>query len=77
MLSLADQLVKVLNINARNEKHGTDDVLAVDLHLQARVSNNELALFSPTLKSSFYHKDDSKQGDLVTDKTHLPNLKNP
>ncbi|NSX14039.1 hypothetical protein HTY52_08135 [Cupriavidus taiwanensis] len=77
MLELDTELVKILHINTRNEKHGDDNVLGVDLKLQARLSNDVLSQFSPTLKSSFYHKDESVQGDLVTDAGYLPNLKNP
>lgn len=77
MLELESQLVKIKHINTRNEKHGEDNVLSVDLKLQARVSNDLLAQFSPTLKSSFYYKDESVQGDLVSDAAYLPNLKNP
>ncbi len=77
MLELDTQLVKIQHINTRTEKHGEDSVLGVDLKLQARVSNDLLAQFSPTLKSSFYHKDEAVQGDLVTDAGYLPNLKNP
>ncbi len=77
MLELENQMVKILHVNARNERHGDEQVLAVDLRLQARMSNDALAMFSPTMKSSFYHKDDSVQGDLVKDAGYLPNLKNP
>ncbi len=77
MLELDTELVKILHINTRNEKHGDDNVLGVDLKLQARLSNDVLSLFSPTLKASFYHKDEGVQGDLVTDAGYLPNLKNP
>ena len=61
----------------RNERHGDEQVLGMDMRLQTRMGNEALAMFSPTLKSSFYHKDDSVQGDLVTTADHLPNLKNP
>ncbi|MGE8367036.1 hypothetical protein ACU4HD_12175 [Cupriavidus basilensis] len=77
MLELDTEMVRINHINTRNEKHGDDNVLGVDLKLQARLSNDALALFSPTLKSSFYHKDDAVQGDLVTDAGYLPNLKHP
>jgi len=77
MLELETQLVKVMHVNVRNEKHGDEPVLGMDLRCRAMLSNDDLAMFSPTLKSSFYHKDDSVQGDLVTDKHYLPNLKNP
>ncbi|USE79024.1 hypothetical protein NDR89_20520 [Cupriavidus gilardii] len=77
MLELDTELVKITHINTRNEKHGDEPVLAVDLKLQARLSNDVLSLFSPMLKASFYHKDESVQGDLVTDPGYLPNLKHP
>ncbi|GAA7772096.1 hypothetical protein RN01_29320 [Cupriavidus sp. SHE] len=77
MLELDTDLVKINHVNPRNEKHGEDSVLAVDLKLQARLSNDVLSLFSSTLKSAFYHKDEAVQGDLVTDAGYLPNLKNP
>jgi len=77
MLDFESTLVRVKHINNRIEKHSDDKVLGVDLRLVVRLSNNELAQFSPTLKASFYHKDDSVQGDVVTDANHLPNLKNP
>ncbi|MDW3684867.1 hypothetical protein RA280_24565 [Cupriavidus sp. CV2] len=77
MLALDQELVKVLHINTRNEKHGDESVLATDLKLQARLSNDVLSLFSSSLKSSLYHKDDAVQGSLVTDAGFLPNLKHP
>ncbi len=77
MLELDNQMVRIQHVNARNEKHGDESVLAVDIKVQARASNDALSFFSPTLKSSFYYKDDSKQGDLITDGGYLPNLKNP
>ncbi|WP_313818751.1 hypothetical protein [Cupriavidus sp.] len=77
MLELENKMVKILHVNVRNEKHGDEPVLGMDLRLRAMLSNDDLVLFSSTLKSSFYHKDDSVQGDLVTTADHLPNLKNP
>lgn len=77
MLELEDQLVKIANVNVRNEKHGDEPVLGMDLRLRAVLSNNDLAMLSPTLKDSFYFKDDTVQGDVVTTKDHKPNLKNP
>ncbi|CAG9173216.1 hypothetical protein CURE108131_20830 [Cupriavidus respiraculi] len=77
MLELDTELVKINHINTRNEKHGDDNVLGVDLKLQARLSNDVLSLFAPSLKFSLYHKDESVQGDLVTDAGYVPNLKFP
>lgn len=77
MLELEDQLTKIAHVNVRNEKHGDEPVLSMDLRLRVLLSNDELAMFSPTLKDSFYFKNDSVQGDLVTSADHKPNLKNP
>ena len=77
MLEIEEQLIKIAHVNVRTEKHGDDDVLAVDLKLQARMSNDVLSQLSPSLKSSFYHKDDSIQGDIIDEPGYLPNLKNP
>ncbi|HEY8606597.1 MAG TPA: hypothetical protein VIM12_05725 [Noviherbaspirillum sp.] len=74
---LDKQLVKIVNINSRTEKHGDDNVLAIDLQIEARMPNDSLSMFSSTLKTALYFKDESVQGDLVDDKTHAPNLRNP
>lgn len=77
MFDLDHQLIKVTNVNARTEKHGEDNVLALDLQIEARMSNDALSMFSPTLKNAFYFRDESIQGELIDDKTHAPNLRNP
>lgn len=74
---LDKQLVKIMNVNARMEKHGDENTLAADVSIEARMPNEALSMFSPTLKNAFYFKDESVQGDLVDDKTHAPNLRNP
>lgn len=71
------QMVKLVNINVRNEMHGDEHCLAVDLSLTARLSNNELVQFSPTLKSSLYTRNETAQQELIDDANHLPLLKNP
>lgn len=77
MFDLDHQLIKITNINTRTEKHGDDNVLALDLQIEARMPNEALSMFSSTLKNAIYFKDESIQGDLVDDKTHAPNLRNP
>lgn len=77
MFDLDHQLVKLTNVNARTEKHGDDNVLACDLAIDARMSNDALSMFSSTLKNAIYFRDESVQGELIDDKTHAPNLRNP
>jgi hypothetical protein len=77
MFDLDKQLVKLTNVNARMEKHGEDNVLAADIAIDARMPNEVLSMFSPTLKNAIYFRDESIQGELIDDKTHAPNLRNP
>ncbi len=70
------QLTKVVHMNVRTEKHGDQDVTAVDLNLRYTSTNNSLAMLSSTLKSSLYEKDDSN-GEVDPDADHLTLLKNP
>lgn len=71
------QLTRIVNMNVRTEKHGDDHVVAVDLSVRVMLSNDTLVLFSPTLKSSLYMKDESPQMELDSDPHHLTVLKNP
>lgn len=77
MFNLDHTLIKLMNVNPRTEKHGQDDVLAVDLKIEWRTSNDVLAKFSPTLKDSLYCKAESPQGELVEEVQHTPNLRHP
>lgn len=71
------QLTKLLHINIRTEKHGDQDVTAVDLSLRYTSSNQSLVMFSPTLKSSLYEKEDTPQEEVHPDADHLTVVKNP
>jgi hypothetical protein len=75
MLTLEKQNVKIANLNLREEKHGTDDVLACDLKLTAKLPNDCLAELHPTLKWSLYDKPETT--DLAQDKTYMPILRYP
>jgi hypothetical protein len=70
------QLTKFLHLNVRTEKHGDQDVTAVDLNLRFTSSNNSLAMLSPTLKSSLYEKDENNV-EIEPDADHLTVVKNP
>lgn len=77
MLTFETELVKIAHAKHRIEKHGDEDVTAVDIKLVYRASNDVLACFSPTLKSSLYYLDESVQGQVISEAGYLPNVKNP
>ena len=77
MFSLANQAAKLTNVNPRAELHGQDKKLAVDLKFEAKMSNDVLSEFDPSLKGSLYKKADDGQADLIDDPGHLPALKFP
>lgn len=77
MFSLEKQQCKLDNVNPRAEIHGPDKVLAVDLKISFKDSNDILSEFDPYLKSAFYGKGDEAQGELIEDATYLPKLKFP
>lgn len=77
MFSLHNQAAKLMSVNPRAEINGTDHVMAADLKLEIKVSNDLLSEFDPSLKSSLYKKDDVHHGELFTSAGHLPSLKFP
>lgn len=77
MFSLEKQQCKLDNVNPRAEIHGPDKVLAVDLAISFKASNDVLSEFDPYLKAAFYTKGDAAQGELIDDPGYLPQLKFP
>lgn len=79
MFQMSKQVCKVAHVNLREEKHGEESVTAIDLKVQASVSNDFLSYLSPTLKGSLYGKPDtSVQGTLVHDNPgYMPRLLYP
>lgn len=76
MFDLNKDLVRIANINTRTEKHGDDDVLALDVKCEARMANAVLSKFSPTLKSCLYTVDEGATQDMLNP-DHMPKLQNP
>ncbi len=68
------QQAKLSHLNVRTEKHGEDDVLAVDVKLQADVSNKFLDEISPGMRAALY-SGDAAQTDIEAD--HLSTLRFP
>lgn len=70
MLSMDKQQGKLANVNPRAELHGKDTVLAVDIKVEHKASNDILASFHPALKDFLYEKGDEPQGELLDDANH-------
>lgn len=76
MFSLTKETLTLSNVNARTEKHGDEDVLAVDLSLELEASNSVLLKFSPTLRDALYTQDPGATQDMINPE-HAPCLRNP
>jgi hypothetical protein len=78
MFELMRRDAKLLNFNARAEKHGTEPVTAGDLKLQINMASADLLpMFSPELRSLLYCKRDDVEQDLADQVHDLPNLRLP
>jgi hypothetical protein len=66
MFQLDNQRCTVSNVNPRAEKHGDENVIAVDVNLKTDISADVLEHFAPGLKAALYVKPKgSKQQELV------------
>lgn len=77
--ALKKQSAKVKHINLREEKHGEEPVLGVDVTIVADLPNDFLAQLSATLKPSLYATDVEALGQLslVEASEHMPVLRYP
>jgi hypothetical protein len=68
----------VSHLNVRDEKHGDDPVLAVDVKCQADVANTFLDELAPGMRAAFYAREGEKTGESFDiDAEHLPVLRFP
>ena len=77
VFEVTEALVVLTHINNRLEKHGEEEVLAVDLDFEWETNNGALAMFAPTLRSAMYSKDGGPQQALIEDPDHLVALRFP
>lgn len=59
--TIPDADVKLGHLNVRTEKHGTDDITAVDLRLHWATSNVALGMFHPDLREALYAAEPGQQ----------------
>lgn len=57
MFSLQEQPAQVTHINTREEKHGEDGVLAIDIDIQADIGKDFLLQLAPRLGEFLYDED--------------------
>lgn len=75
-MNIKNQIAKLAHLNVREEKHGEETVLALDIKLTADVPNTFLDVICQGLKASLYKRDDN-QGDLLGDDQHMTSLRYP
>lgn len=74
--SLKKQASKIAHLNVREENHGDDPVLAVDVKVQADVGNEFLDQLSPGLRAALYQKEGAVAGETPDiDAEHLGSLR--
>lgn len=75
MFHLNEHEVRMVNVNVRPELHGEEAVTAVDLKIEAKMPNNILFEFDPSLKLILYVKDPNPE--LIDQPEHLTKLRFP
>ncbi len=76
--ALKKQKAVLEHLNTRAEKHGDQNMLAVDIKIVADVPNTFLSQLDPDLKASLYKgEEDAAQASLVEDAGHMPVLRYP
>jgi len=74
MFHLSTHEVKIAHLNVREERHGEESKLAVDIKLAGVVPNDFLSYLHPALKAALYGPRED-QGSLIDDAGHLPALR--
>lgn len=77
-VELKKQKAKVAHLNVREEKHGDDPVLAVDVKITADLPNTFLDVLGNRMRAAFYVREGEKAGETFDlDADHLPVLRFP
>jgi hypothetical protein len=76
-LVFKEHTARLSSVNPRAECHGEDKALGADIKLEIKTTNDVLSEIHPSLKGSFFRKDDT-QGELLDDNPgHMPLLRFP
>lgn len=72
MFEITEGDVLLAHVNVRTEKHGDEDVGAIDLKIKCRAANTILDLFDPRLRTTLFQRaGGGQQADMHTPE-HLP-----
>jgi len=66
VFELSQTMINFSHMNLRQEKHGEESVLAVDLKMSFKTTNDVLSMFHPALKSRLFKRPDAMTADLVS-----------
>jgi len=76
LLQFVKESFTIAHVNLRTERHGDEEVGAVDVNMEAAMPNGVLSKFSPTLRDCIYTYDEGSTRDMVDD-SFKPHLMNP
>lgn len=71
------ELMELVHLNIRREVHGDERVNGIDIRFRVDLTNDVLAEFSPTLKTTLYAREETPQGDFDPDSVPYTVVKNP
>lgn len=74
MFEITEGDVLLAHLNTRTEKHGEEDVGAIDLKIKCRASNTILNLLDPRLRTTFFQRAGGGQQADMHSPEHLPQL---
>lgn len=72
MFEITEGDVLLAHLNTRTEKHGEEDVGAIDLKIKCRASNTILNLLDPRLRTTFFQRAGGGQQADMHSPEHLP-----
>lgn len=76
MFELQEEESKITKLGPRDEKHGDNDVLAVDVYIHVLMPNTSLVMFHSMLRSFLFYRRDESQAELMED-DHRPDVRFP
>lgn len=72
MFEITEGDVLLAHLNTRTEKHGDEDIGAIDLKIKCRAANTILDLFDPRLRSTLFQRAGGGQQADMHSPEHLP-----
>lgn len=77
MFRTENAAVLLAHINIRNEKHGDEEVGAIDVKITCQVPNTFLDQFNKRLRPTFFQRDGGGDQPDMLDEAHMPSIRFP